>query len=117
MQNVQNRLANAIRNARMKQNLTQDQLAEILGLDKRTITSMENGHGNPKLESLSAVITYLKIPADAIFYPDTARQNLNLQRMLIELDACTEQEIDDLATSLIPIIQTLLALIRKQKKQ
>ena len=51
-------------------------------MDTRTILNIEAGRGNPKYDKLYPLITYLKIPADKIFYPANANQQPNLQKLL-----------------------------------
>lgn len=82
MQDIKQNLANAVREARTELGLSQEKLAEILNLDQRTILNIEAGRGNPKFEKLYPLITYLKIPADKIFYPDSNDQKPNLQKLL-----------------------------------
>lgn len=102
-------LADAVRESRTKLGLSQEKLAEHLGLDTRTILNIEAGRGNPKFEILYPIITYLKIPADTIFYPDNENEQPNLQRLLTTLKDCTEQE----AVDLLPIVRYILDLLRK----
>jgi ribosome-binding protein aMBF1 (putative translation factor) len=45
MQDIKQNLADAVREARTKLGLSQEQLAEILGFDSRTILNIENGRG------------------------------------------------------------------------
>ena len=61
MQDIKQNLADAVREARTKLGLSQEQLAEILGFDSRTILNIENGRGNPKFENLCALIRYLNL--------------------------------------------------------
>ena len=82
MQDIKQNLANAVREARTELGLSQEKLAEILNLDQRTILNIEAGRGNPKFEKLYPLITYLKIPADNIFYPDSNNQTPNLQKLM-----------------------------------
>lgn len=110
MHDVQQILANEVRNARIERGLSQEKLAEILGLDPRTILNIEAGRGNPKLEKLYPLITYLKIPAERIFYPETASPSPALQKLLAELNGCTDKEAEDL----LPMTRYLLALIRRK---
>lgn len=49
MQDIKQNLADAVREARTKLGLSQEQLAEILAFDSRTILNIENGRGNPKI--------------------------------------------------------------------
>ena len=110
MQDIKQNLANAVREARTELGLSQEKLAEILNLDQRTILNIEAGRGNPKFEKLYPLITYLKIPADKIFYPDSNDQKPNLPKLLTLINDCTEQEANDL----LPMVRYLLELLRKQ---
>ena len=109
MQDIKQNLANAVREARTELGLSQEKLAEILNLDQRTILNIEAGRGNPKFEKLYPLITYLKIPADRIFYP-YKDISPSLQKLLTLLNDCTEQEAHDL----LPMVRYLLDLMRKQ---
>ena len=53
-------LANAVRESRIKLGLSQERLAEDLGLDTRTVLNIEAGRGNPKFEVLYPMITKTK---------------------------------------------------------
>ena len=77
---------------------------------KMAHTMLNAGRGNPKFEKLYPLITYLKIPADKIFYPDSNDQKPNLQKLLTLINDCTEQEANDL----LPMVRYLLELLRKQ---
>lgn len=110
MHDIKKILGNTVREYRTDMGLSQEKLAEILNLDQRTILNIEAGRGNPKFEVLYPLITYLKIPADRIFYPDSQKQSPNFMKLLTLLNDCTEQE----ATSLIPIIGYILDLLRNK---
>lgn len=109
MQDYKQALANAVRNARTEQGLSQEKLAEILNLDSRTILNIEAGRGNPKFEKLVALITYLKIPANNIFYPEVDSQNHNLQKLLTVLCDCSDSDIE----LLLPIVQYFLDVLHQ----
>lgn len=110
MHDTKQALANTVRETRTELGLSQEKLAEILNLDTRTILNIEAGRGNPKFEKLSPLITYLKIPADKIFYPASTNPQPNLQKLLTLLNDCTEQEAYDL----LPMVRYLLDLLCKQ---
>lgn len=78
MHDIKQILAIAVREARTELGLSQEKLAETLNMDTRTILNIEAGRGNPKYDKLYPLITYLKIPADKIFYPANANQHPNL---------------------------------------
>ena len=109
MNDAKQTLANAIREARTEIGLSQERLAENLGLDTRTILNIEAGRGNPKFEVLYPLITYLKIPAGKIFDPVYKDEMPNLQKLLAIQKDCTEQE----AADLIPMVRYMLNLLRK----
>ena len=109
MQEIQQNLANVVREARTELGISQERLAEILNLDQRTIINIESGRGNPKFEKLFPLITYLKIPADRIFYPEATQDGVNKQKLLLAVNSCSESEAGDI----LPMIKYLLELIRK----
>jgi len=109
MQDYKENLANAIRQARTEHGLSQEKLAEALGFSSRTILDAESGRGNPKFDKLYQIVTYLKVPADRIFYPDDGSSHPNLQKLLMELSDCSEDE----AKELFPAVRYLLELMRK----
>ncbi len=104
-------LADIVRQARRESGLSQEKLAEILNIDQRTILNIEAGHGNPKFENLFAIVTYLKIPGDCIFYPGSENLTPEHQKLFTLLKTCTGQEIGDL----LPIINPLVDLLQKNK--
>ena len=55
------------------------------------------------------MITYLKIPADTVFYPGNEADQPNLQKLLAVLKDCTESEAD----ALLPAARYMLDLLRK----
>ncbi len=109
MKSGKQNLAVAVREARTGLGLSQEKLAEILNIDSRTIQGIEAGRGNPKFEKLYPLITYLKIPADKIFYSNYKNEAPNLQKLLALQKDCTDQE----AVDLLPMVRYLLELLRK----
>ena len=111
MQDIKQILAKAVRDARLERGLSQEKLAELLGFDTRTILNIEAGRGNPKYDKLYPLITYLKIPADLIFYPDTSDPKPELQKLLTLSKTCSEEE----AATLLPAVQYLLTLMQDHR--
>lgn len=64
------RLADIVRQERIKRCMTQLELADTLGLSLRTITDIENHRGNPRYDTLCDIIMYLHLDANEIFYPE-----------------------------------------------
>ena len=113
MNEIKQNLATAVREARTELGLSQEKLAEILNLDQRTILNIEAGRGNPKFEKLYPLVTYLKIPTDMIFYPDSNAEMPNLQKLQTLISDCTDQEAQDM----LPMVRYLLDLMRKRDEQ
>ena len=110
MQYMKDNLAQAVRDARTELGLSQEKLAEALGLDSRTILNIEAGRGNPKFENLCSLVAYLNLSGDQIFSPDSTEEKPCVQRLTALLVNCTEQEAD----TLLPAVRYLLSLMRKQ---
>lgn len=72
-----------LKNARIKANLTQDEIAERLGVTSRYISAIENEGKCPALELWVRMIRLLNTSADAIVYPEQmAKQDDPLIRMI-----------------------------------
>lgn len=63
----QEKIGNFIAQCRKEQNNTQEQLAELLGVNSRTISKWETGRGLPNLSSLEPLCEVLNITLDELF--------------------------------------------------
>jgi putative transcriptional regulator len=63
-------MKNRIREYRLKNNLTQEKLAEAVGVRRETIIFLEQGKYNPSLKLAHNVATVLKMAIDEIFIFD-----------------------------------------------
>lgn len=86
-------LGYAMQTARMRRNLRQDDMAERIGVCKRTICSIEKNKGNPKFDLLYRMVRKLKLPLDELFYPDMVEDSALRAEILEELEQCTESEL------------------------
>ncbi len=103
-------LGNAVRDARNQQGLTQNQVADIVGMDSRTILNIENFKGNPKMEILYPLIRSLRINPNGIFYPEIERAGPMREKLNLLVNTCSEQE----AESLISVCESILAVLRSR---
>ncbi|WP_225825558.1 helix-turn-helix transcriptional regulator [Streptomyces naphthomycinicus] len=55
-------IGDAIREARLRRNLTQERLAELAGLDRLAINRIEMGHQSPILDNVIRVAAALDTP-------------------------------------------------------
>lgn len=86
-------LGNVVRKSRKDKHLSQEKLAERIGVCKRTIIEIENSSGNPKFEILCKLVRELDLPIYKVFYPEVFA-NLDLQEILVEeIKTCSESEM------------------------
>ena len=91
MQKTRNNLGKVFRAARKRKGMTQEKLAEQIGVQTRMILEIENGRGNPRFDSLFAAMRLLDIPSRDIFYYDRTISD-STERFFLELSAFSEVE-------------------------
>ena len=87
---VKKLLGDAVREERLRRNLSQNSLAAKISL--RTVSDIENYIGNPQLETLYALATYLHISIDAIFSNQKTNPDSTMQQIMAELNSCPEEQ-------------------------
>ena len=93
MNQSENPLGNVVRTFRKGKNLSQEALAERIGVCKRTIIDIEKNTGNPKFEILYPLVRELDLPLYQVFYPEVS-ENFELKNVLMqEINNCSEYEI------------------------
>lgn len=63
-------MGTVFKTARLSAHLTQEEVAEKIGVSTRYIMALENENKHPSLDILLKLVHTLNIPADAILYPD-----------------------------------------------
>lgn len=81
-----------IRNGRLDQNLTQEQLAEKLDCNLSYLGNIERGKNTPSLRLFIGIMQILNLSADKFIYPDTDSSNDTYQQLLRILKQCTPKE-------------------------
>ena len=54
-------VADQLRKQRIKAEFSQDELAKLAGIDRKTINRIENGHYSPTLDTITRLCVVLKI--------------------------------------------------------
>ena len=108
MQEYSRPLGDAVKRARGKLGLTQNEVADMADVDVRTVLNIENYKGNPKLEVLYPLIRSLKIDAREIFYPEMQRESPALRQLRLLVEDCSEDE----AATIIPVLQSVISALR-----
>lgn len=86
-------LGSVVRAIRKNKNLSQEALAEKLGVCKRTIIDIEKNTGNPKFELLCMLVRELDLPLYQVFYPEVF-ENMEMKNVLMkELSDCSDYEM------------------------
>lgn len=106
-------LGDTVKQARIRLKLTQYEVAELIGIDSRTILNIENYKGNPKMEVLYPLVRTLRIDSREIFTPEILRDSPSLQQLRILIEDCNEQE----AAAIIPAVQAILEVLRSKTAQ
>lgn len=104
-------LAKAVQERRASSGMTQDNLAMIADTNSRTILEIENGRGNPRLETLFPLIRALRIDANAVFYPELESGNKQQRQLQLEFAECSDEE----AEMLLGICRAALTTMRSKE--
>ena len=81
MQEFSQPLGDAVKKARGELGLTQNQVADQIDVDVRTVMNIENYKGNPKMEILFPLIRALKIDSREIFHPEILLDNPAVRKL------------------------------------
>ena len=101
-------LGDGVKRTRKRLDLTQNEVADSIEVDVRTIINIENYKGNPKLEVLYPLIRSLKIDSREIFYPEMQRESPALRQLRLLVEDCSEDE----AATIIPVLQSVISALR-----
>ena len=74
-------LGDTVKQARSRLQLTQNELADTIGVDSRTILNIEHYKGNPKMEVLYPLIRALNIDAREIFSPESLDESPSIHQL------------------------------------
>ncbi len=98
------------RHCRIKNNLTQEELAEKVGTGLRHLLGIENEGKSPGFNLLCNLIWELNISADSIFYPEKTSENAQIEEISRLLHRCDDRSLQVIRT-------TLQALLDGQPKR
>ena len=87
-------LGNLIRKKRMESQLTQEQLAEILGITATHMKHLESEHRMPSVEVLFRLTETLHLSLDDLLNPESSKHSDSYNDAKHLLDVCTERELE-----------------------
>ena len=105
-------LGDAVKRARGKLGLTQNEVADAADIDARTVLNIENYKGNPKMEVLFPLVRALKMDAREIFNPEIQRESPAIRQLRLLIEDCDEGE----AAAIIPVFKAVLNTPREQNR-
>lgn len=112
MNHARSALGSVVREIRKSRHLSQEALAERIGVCKRTIIDIENNTANPKFEVLYPLVRELNLPLNQIFYPEVS-ENFEMKNILIqELDNCSDYEMK----IIVSIVKSLHNILKNDGK-
>lgn len=106
-------LGDIVRETRKNRHMSQKELAEKIGVCKRTIIDIETNIGNPKFEVLYKLIRELELPIYQIFYPDIPTYFEEKEMTMQEINDCSMNEL----RMLLPLIKSLKQILRTGYKE
>lgn len=86
-------LGDAVKATRKSRHLSQEALAERIGVCKRTIIDIESNTGNPKFEVLYPLVRELDLPLYQVFYPEMTENSEMKSVIMKELSDCSDYEM------------------------
>ncbi|MCL2772697.1 MAG: helix-turn-helix transcriptional regulator [Oscillospiraceae bacterium] len=75
-------LGQAIKSARLKRGMTRDEAADIIHIDPRYLTNIENKGQHPSLQIFYKLVTLFNISVDQFFYPNVKSVKNTRRRQL-----------------------------------
>ncbi|SHN70478.1 helix-turn-helix transcriptional regulator [Desulfitobacterium chlororespirans] len=104
------RLGRAIKNARLENNLTQEELAERVDIATVHVKQLEAGSRKPSVDVLYKLARFLNFSVDAVFFPERTN-GWELQRKIeLSLNNSSTHELQVIYTTLIELRRVLSSL-------
>lgn len=88
------KLGLAIKEARIKQNLTREQVGSLIEIDPRYLTNIENKGQHPSIQVLYDLVSLLNVSVDEFFLPanDLSKSTRRIQ-VEKQMDSFTDKEL------------------------
>ena len=84
-------LGDAVKEERLRKNLSQNALAEMVHVSLRTISDIENYNGNPRFENLCLLTNFLNLPIETIIKGETEPMDSTMKQIIAELNQCSPE--------------------------
>ena len=84
-------LGDAVKEERLRRNLSQNTLAEMVHVSLRTISDIENYNGNPRFDNLLLLASFLNLSLDALLPNKTEPMDSTVKQIIAELNQCPDE--------------------------
>ena len=106
MEELLNNYGQTIKDARLAAGMTQDALAEQIGVTTRYIMAIENENKQPRMKVLFKLIRALKISADTIFYPEIQHADKKREQIVHMIQLCDERDLQVVMATVKALLDT-----------
>lgn len=106
MDELLNTYGQIIKDARQTAGLTQEELAEQIGITTRYIMAIENENKQPSMKVLFKLIRTLRISADRIFFPETQHVDEEKEHLIHMIHLCDERDLRVVEATLKALLDT-----------
>ena len=106
MDELLNNYGQTIKDARLAAGMTQDALAEQIGVTTRYIMAIENENKQPRMKVLFKLIRALKISADTIFYPEIQHADKKKEHIIHMIQLCDERDLQVVTATVKALLDT-----------
>lgn len=103
-------LADAVKKARNRMELTQEQVGELVDTNTRTISAIENGQSNTRMTILYPLIRVLRIDPNEIFNSEMYSDSSVKHQLRVLIENCSDEE----AAALLETSEAILRAIRSK---
>ncbi len=84
-------LGDAVKEERLRRNLSQNALAEMVHVSLRTISDIENYNGNPRFENLCLLVSFLNLPIETVMKGKAETMDSTMKQIIAELEQCPDE--------------------------
>ena len=99
-------LGNTIRQTRIDNHMTQEQLAELVQITPTHLKHIESEHRKPSIEVLFNLASVLHFSLDALLINDETYEHAKRKKELdLLINSCTDQELDVFIAALRELIR------------
>jgi len=86
-------LGNSIRNARTEKKISQEKLAEIVGITPTHLKHIESEHRKPSIEVLFKLVETLDISLDSLIFEQSDKNSEILSKISVLLSKCDLKQL------------------------